>query len=101
VKQLLADNVKILLVTPSVIGEKTDRSNLADDELDTYSQLIRDIATDYHLPLCDMRILFALHEKENNHANAESGILTHDSVHLNDAGNKFVAEEMWKALKAV
>lgn len=101
VKQLLADNIKTLLITPSVVGEKTDRSNLADDELDTYSQLIRNIAADYHLPLCDMRLLFALHEKENNHANVEAGILTHDTVHLNDAGNKFVAEEMWKALKAM
>ncbi len=101
VKQLLADNVRILLVTPSVIGEKTDRSNLADDELDAYSQSIKNIAADYQLPLCDMRHLFSLYEKENNHANAEAGILTHDSVHLSDAGNKFVAEQMWKALKAV
>ena len=27
--------------------------------------------------------------------NAEKGILTTDRVHLNDAGNLFVANEMW------
>ena len=101
VKQLLADDIKVLLVTPSVIGERADRSNLADDELDDYSQLIRNIGADYGLPLCDMRHLFSSYEKEHNHTNAESGVLTHDGVHLSDAGNRFVAEEMWKTLKAV
>lgn len=99
VQQLRADNIKILLITPSVIGERTDRSNLADDELDAYAQIVRNIATDFGLTLCDMRELFCLYEKMHNPSNAEAGILTHDSVHLNDAGNKLVANELWKVLK--
>ena len=34
----------------------------------------------------------------NNKGNKEAGILTTDGVHLNDAGNEFVADEMMKAL---
>jgi lysophospholipase L1-like esterase len=34
----------------------------------------------------------------HNAENKESGILTTDRVHLNDAGNQLVAEEMLKAL---
>jgi len=36
--------------------------------------------------------------KANNPENKEKGILTGDRVHLNDAGNKLVAQEMLKAL---
>ena len=99
IKQLLADRIKIMLVTPAVIGEKKDRSNVADDELDVYAQIIRNIAKEFELPLCDMRALFFLYEANNNISNVDAGILTTDGVHLNDAGNKFAAEEILKVLK--
>ena len=35
---------------------------------------------------------FAEHLAKNNEKDRESGVLTSDRVHLNDAGNKFVAE---------
>jgi lysophospholipase L1-like esterase len=40
-----------------------------------------------------------LYEVNNNTANVDKGILTSDGIHLNDGGNRFVAEEMWKVLK--
>jgi len=101
IKKLLENNIKVMLVTPAVIGEKNDYGNQQDDDLDKYSRVIRDIANDMNLPLCDLRALFHLYEVNNNTANADKGILTSDGVHLNEAGNKFVAEEIWKALKDV
>ena len=37
--------------------------------------------------------------KSHNPFNEEKGILTVDRVHLNDAGNQFVAEQMLKILE--
>jgi len=101
VKELQAHNIKPMLVTPAVIGEKNDYSNQQDGDLNKYSQIIRNIAKDLELPLCDLHAVFHTYEVNNNTANADKGILTVDGVHLNDAGNKLVAEEMWKVLKTV
>ena len=101
VEELQAHNIKPMLVTPAVIGEKNDYSNQQDGDLNKYSQIIRNIAKDLALPLCDLHAVFHTYEVNNNTANADKGILTTDGVHLNDAGNKLVAEEMWKVLKTM
>ena len=101
VKELQAHNIKPMLVTAAVIGEKNDYSNQQDGDLNKYSQIIRNIAKDLALPLCDLHAVFHTYEVNNNTANADKGILTTDGVHLNDAGNKLVAEEMWKVLKTM
>ncbi len=89
---------RVILCTPTVIGEKNDGTNSLDAQLDEYSELSRKVAKELKLDLCDLRKAFQDHLKENNAKNAESGILTSDRVHLNDAGNKFVAETMLKHL---
>jgi lysophospholipase L1-like esterase len=48
--------------------------------------------------LIDLRKRFLTYNLTHNTANKEAGILTTDKVHLNDEGNKLVAEEMYKAL---
>ena len=101
IKQLQGNKIKVMLVTPAVIGEKNDYSNQQDGDLNKYSQIIRNIAKDSNLPICDLHSLFHLYEVNNNTANADKGVLTVDGVHLNDAGNKFVAAEIWKVLKDV
>ncbi|HEX5154066.1 MAG TPA: GDSL-type esterase/lipase family protein [Parafilimonas sp.] len=101
IKQLQANNIKVMLVTPAVIGEKNDYSNQQDGDLNKYSQIIRNIAKDSSLPVCDLHSLFHLYEVNSNLTNADKGILTTDGVHLNQTGNKFVAEEMWKVLKEI
>lgn len=101
IKELQLHNIKPMLVTPAVIGEKNDYTNQQDGDLNKYSQIIRNIAKELNLPLCDLHAIFHSYEVNNNTGNAEKGILTTDGVHLNDAGNKLVAEEMWKVLKTV
>ena len=89
---------RVLLCTPSVIGEKTDGSNALDGKLDEYADISRRVAREEKVQLCDLRRAFLEHLKKNNADNKERGILTTDRVHLNEGGNRFVAEVMLKAL---
>ena len=99
IKKLQDKNIKVILCTPSVIGERNDNSNQQDGDLNNYSNIIRRMAKDLSLPIIDLRNAFGDYLKVNNPANAEKGILTVDRVHLNDKGNLFVANEMWKVLQ--
>lgn len=89
---------RVVLCTPSVIGEKTDGSNPLDAKLDEYSEISRKVARQSGTELCDLRAAFQTYLKANNPENKESGILTSDRVHLNDEGNKFVAATLLKCL---
>lgn len=99
IKKLQDKNIKVVVCTPSVIGERTDNSNQQDGDLNQYSNIIRKIAKDNSLPVCDLRKAFSDYLQVNNSANMEKGILTSDRVHLNLNGNLFVATEMWKVIQ--
>lgn len=88
----------VVLCTPSVIGEKTDGLNALDTMLNEYSDISRAVAASKNVALVDLRKEFIRYLKEHNPNNAEQGILTYDGVHLNEAGNRFVAEQMITAL---
>jgi lysophospholipase L1-like esterase len=69
--------------------------------MNKYSNIVRDVARKFNVPLVDLREKFVSYDKQNNKENKESGILTKDKVHLNDKGNELVAEVMWKAIKSL
>ena len=89
---------RVILCTPTVIGEKNDGTNERDAMLEEYSAISRKVATETKSQMVDLRKAFIDHLKKNNPENQPKGILTGDSVHLNAAGNRLVAEEMAKAL---
>ncbi len=91
---------KVVLATPSVIGEKLDGSNPLDKMLDDYAQISRKVARETGVTLCDLHRQFADYLKKNNSDNKERGVLTTDGVHLNAAGNRFVADAAVVALVA-
>lgn len=101
IRKMQSAGIKVIVCTPAVIGEKTDFSNPQDGDLNSYSQLIRNLAKQYNCTLVDLRKEFLAYNLANNPGNKESGILTTDRVHLNAAGNKFVAELMMKGLNEV
>lgn len=101
ITRLKEQNIKVVLATPAVIGEKTDHSNQLDGDLNRYSHLIRELAKKENLPLVDLRKAFLDYNVKNNPDNKDQGILTSDRVHLNDAGNKLVADAMWQVIKGV
>ena len=89
---------RVVVCTPTVIGEKKDGGNSLDKQLDEYAEISRKVAKELNLPLCDLRKAFVDHLKANNPDDKASGVLTGDRVHLNPAGNKLVAETMLKVL---
>ncbi len=99
IKKLKDKNIKVVLCTPAVVGEKTDMSNSLDGDLNKYSNIIRDLAKKNNLPLVDLRKKFIDYLKANNPDNKEKEVLTYDRVHMNDKGNQFIADEMWKVVK--
>lgn len=98
IKKLQANGIRVALCTPAVIGEKADGQNEMDADLNKFSQIIRTLAAKYDLPLVDLRRIFFEHLSKSNVSNKEKGVLTNDGVHLNEAGNQLVAEEMLKVL---
>ena len=101
IKKLKAAHAKVIICTPSTIGERNDYSNEQDGDLNKYSNIIRKIAADQQVGLVDLRKEFHEYEVEHNPGNEEKGNLTLDGVHLNDRGNRFVANLMVEAIKKV
>jgi lysophospholipase L1-like esterase len=89
---------RVVLCTPSVIGEKYDGTNPQDSMLEEYSAISRHVAKETGSQLCDLRKAFIEYLKQHNTDNVEKGILTRDRVHLTDEGNRFVARQMLEAL---
>lgn len=101
IAKLRERNIKTVLCTPAVIGEKTDFSNELDGDLNSYSSIIRKLAKNNNLRIVDLRNSFLEYNKKYNTENKEAGILTSDRVHLNEKGNQLVAEEMWRVIKTL
>lgn len=94
VKKFAEQKIKTVLCTPAVIGEKWDGNNAMDADLNKYSGIIRTLAKTYNCPLVDLRTAFTNYYITHNPDNKDKGILTTDGVHLNDAGNALVAQQM-------
>jgi lysophospholipase L1-like esterase len=98
IKKMLAKNIKLVLCTPAVIGERNDYTNQQDGDLNYYSVMVRNLAKKFNCDVLDFRKIFHDYELANNPDNKEAGILTVDRIHLNEAGNKLVADEVLKVL---
>ena len=96
--KIKAGGARVILCTPTVIGEKKAGANKLDAKLDQYSDLSRSLAKELDLQLIDLRKAFVDHLAANNPEDKEKGILTPDRVHLNEAGNRLVADTMLKTL---
>lgn len=101
VNRLQSAGIRVIVCTPAVIGERTDNSNPQDGDLNHYSNWIRGFAAGSKIPLADLRKAFIDYNLIHNRENKEKGILTTDRVHLNAAGNRVVAGEIWKAIREV
>ncbi len=101
---------KVVLCTPTVIGENYGDFTLANQyieqyrdaktmesmnkDLDAFSDVVRKLSSEYSTDLIDLRKIFIDYISQNNPKNSPSGILTYDGVHLNDQGNKLIADQM-------
>jgi lysophospholipase L1-like esterase len=96
--QLQTIGARVILCTPSVVGEKKNGANQLDAQLDEYSEISRSVAKKMKIELCDLRHAFVNYLQTHNPDNTEKGILTEDMCHLNNEGNRVVAQEMLKVL---
>ncbi len=101
VKKIQAGGSKIILCTPAAIGERTDHSNQQDGDLNRYCNWIKSFAAQNQLPLVNLRSELLVYNLKHNPDNKDKGVLTVDGVHLNATGQQFVAEAVWKEIKAV
>lgn len=101
IKRFQDKGIKVIVCTPATIGEKTDFSNQQDGDLNQYANIIRKISDSMNTGLLDLREIFLAYNRENNPENSDRGILTTDRVHLNEKGNKLVAERMLRVLESV
>ena len=109
-RQIIGDikniGAEVILCTPTVIGENKGEFTLVNQfkdietmqimnsDLDAYSDVIRKLSSEFNTELIDLRKIFMNYISENNPNNDPSGITTYDGVHLNDQGNKLIADEM-------
>ncbi|MDB5337373.1 MAG: family lipolytic protein, partial [Planctomycetaceae bacterium] len=96
--KLKSAGARVIIASPSVVGEKKDGANELDLKLDKYAALFRKVARDTGSQFCDIRKAFVDYIQANNEGNKESGLLTTDRVHVSPAGDKLLAEVALKAL---
>lgn len=88
----------VIFCTPTAIGEDLSSNTEENTRLTAYADIVRRVADDTGSQLCDLRKAFGKYLKKHNKEKAYEGILTTDGVHMNEAGNRFLAEEMKKCL---
>ena len=110
ITDIKAVGAKIILCTPTVIGENNgefklnnnfkdiDTMEIMNKDLDAFSDVVRNLSFEFNTDLLDLRKKFKEYISENNDQNMPKGVLTSDGVHLNNEGNKLIADEMIKFL---
>ena len=91
IKKINGVGARVILCTPTVIGEKTGGVNRFDKRLDQYAGISRRVAKDTGSQMIDLRKAFVDHIEMYNTTNKAAGVLTTDTVHLNSLGNKLVS----------
>ncbi|HJZ53364.1 MAG TPA: SGNH/GDSL hydrolase family protein, partial [Gemmataceae bacterium] len=99
IDRLQQEKIQVIQCTLTSVGEKPDGTNKDDPKLEEFAAVQREVARAKNVPLIDLRRAFVEHWKKNNPDNNPSGILTYDGNHFNDAGHRFVAEQMLKKFK--
>lgn len=89
----------VAIATPSVIGEGPLGASPLDALLAEYSEVTRGLASGGHRSLCDLQVRFREHLLLFNPGGETMGVLTSDGVHLNSAGNQFLAAEAALAIR--
>ena len=110
ITDIKAVGAKIILCTPTVIGENNgefklnnnfkdiDTMEIMNKDLDAFSDVVRNLSSEFYTDLLDLRKKFKEYISENNDQNMPKGVLTSDGVHLNNEGNKLIADAMIKFL---
>jgi lysophospholipase L1-like esterase len=88
---------KVVLCTPSIIGEELEGNQL-NQKLGEYAEIVRRVSREQEATLCDLHAAFLAELGRVNQKNEQQGNLTYDGVHMNDAGNQLIAEKLAEAI---
>jgi len=92
-----AANIKMVLVSPTLVYE--DLECAENQRLRQYVDAEHDIARKHHIPFIDLNAAFRQAVKKyQEEAGEETLLLTVDGVHMNDAGNALMANEILRSL---
>jgi len=83
-----------LLCTPTVINEEMTAENVLTAKLGEYGEIIRKLATADKITVVDLHKAFVETLKKINKDNKRIGNLTYDGVHMNEAGNALIADQI-------
>ncbi len=97
-QRIQAQGATVLFCTPTVIGEDVDSKSEENVRLTQYADIVRRVADDTDSQLCDLRQAFDDELRAINPGLAYQGVLTTDGVHMNEAGNRFLAERIRECL---
>lgn len=95
---------RLLLATPPLLGEdpaeaEGPRADALNRRLEEYCKAMRWVAIEAGVGWADIRSAFLDYERAHNRAGVRYGLLTlPDGVHLNGAGQRFLADRMRRAL---
>jgi lysophospholipase L1-like esterase/poly(3-hydroxybutyrate) depolymerase len=98
IDRIHASGARVVLATPTVIGECPRGENELDGMLDDYAALSRRVAARKKVALLDLREEMTRDLLVFNPAGLAKGILTHDGVHLNARGNRYLADRASRAI---
>ena len=99
IDKLQAAGAKVVICTPTVIGEKKDFVNELDGDLNKYAAIIRNIAKNKNTGLIDLHKAIIEYIDAHNPEDKAKDVLTVDGVHMNDAGNEFLAKQFYPYIK--
>ena len=99
IDKIQSTGAKVVICTPTVVGEKKGYVNELDGDLNKYSEIVRQIAKNKKVELIDLHKTIVDYINAHNPENKNSGILTTDGVHMNDEGNRFLVEQFWEYIK--
>lgn len=99
IDKIQAAGATVVICTPTVVGEKKGYVNELDGDLNKYSEIVRQIAKNKKVELIDLHKNIIDYINSHNPEDKNSGILTTDGVHMNDEGNRFLAEQFWGYIK--
>ena len=93
VDKCAAANVKVVILTATVIKEQLDGPD--NQKLAAYNDFLRELAKEKKLPVADLNAMFQERIKAAN--TPDTKVLTSDGVHMNGAGNEVMAEGVLRA----
>lgn len=99
IDKLQAAGAKVIICTPTVIGEKKDFVNELDGDLNKYAAIIRNIAKNKNTGLIDLHKAMLEYIDAHNPEDKAKDVLTADGVHMNDTGNEFLAKQFYPYIK--